>query len=96
MKTTLTLRNGDVLTLRPEPDAPNVEVPRACPGCKAEPYRVTGCGREIDPEHRHDTYRADAACTACGTRVGVLRVKVSTLFGLEEDERLARMGVRIY
>jgi hypothetical protein len=32
----------------------------------------------------------------CGARLGMLRVKVNTLFGLEEDERVFSMGVKIY
>lgn len=97
MKITLTLNNGDVRSAkRPYENADHAVASGACPGCKAEPFKVAGCGKSIDPDRRHDTYRADAVCIACSGHVGILRVKVDTLFGIEEDERVASMGIRIY
>jgi len=66
-----------------------------CPTCGGN--KVAGAGRTIEGPHPSDTYRADGGCASCRKVVGVLRVKVAgTLFGLEEDERVASMGVRIY
>jgi len=69
-------------------DVPDVE----CPHCK-KPLQVQGTGKRIAG---HDIYRAPAICTACEKLVGELEVKVNTLFGLEEDERVFSMGVKIY
>lgn len=55
---------------------------------------VAGSGRRIES---HSVYASDGGCVACKTISGVIRVQVvDTLFGLEEDERIASMGVRIY
>lgn len=77
----------------PAEDVLAVEVPGVKCQCGAEPLFVSGCGKRI---HNHDTYRADAVCPKCDGHVGVLYLQVSTLFGLEEDERVFSMGVRIY
>lgn len=64
----------------------------ACPLCGKS--GVAGAGRRIEG---HATYAADGGCADCRKVTGVLRVVVAgTLFGLEEDERVASMGVRIY
>lgn len=63
-----------------------------CPHC-GEELRVQGTGRRITSR---DTYAASALCVACETVVGELRLKVDTLFGLEEDEAVFRLGVKIY
>jgi hypothetical protein len=36
-----------------------------------------------------------AYCCQCGAHLGVFRVRVSTIFGIEEDERVMRMA-RVY
>ena len=63
-----------------------------CPHC-AKPLQVQGTGKRIASR---DTYAANAICTSCEKPVGELQVKVNTLFGLEEDERVFSMGVKIY
>jgi len=68
----------------------------ACPHCKTMPLRVSGTGRSIDPDARHDTWRADGIATCCDKPVGTIRVKIAgTLFGIEEDQRVYEMGVQI-
>lgn len=54
---------------------------------------IHGTGKRIES---YDTYASDAKCATCGTDVGIIRAKVPTLFGLEEDERIFSMGVKIY
>jgi len=62
-----------------------------CPTCGGD--KVAGRARRIE---NHDTYAAEAGCVACRKIIGTIRVKVSTLFGIEEDERVMSMGVKIY
>ncbi len=80
---------------KPAPDADHALVDGlACPGCKAPaPLKVQGTGRRIESR---DTYAADAVTACCSGWVGTLRLKVDTLFGLEEDEAVASLGIRIY
>lgn len=57
------------------------------------------CGKIMGADQRiagHDTYEADASCGSCGKRVGILRVKVSTIFGIEEDEAVLNGRPRVY
>lgn len=71
----------------------------ACPYCGASPFRVGGKGKHVAAgEEGHDTYVARAACASarCGREVGVLAAKVSTVFGLEEDERVTAGPWRVY
>ena len=98
-KFTLTLESGAVLKIEPQESGDRAHAPGACPHCGATPFAVAGSGKSIEKPAGggpSDTYRADGGCLACGRYVGVIRVKVSTLFGLEEDEAVARLGVRIY
>lgn len=44
----------------------------------------------------HDTYTSLAGCTACGKLAGKLVVTVSTIFGIEEDERVLNGRARVY
>ena len=69
-------------------DVPDVD----CPKC-SEPLQVQGAGKHIV---EYDTYASTAVCTKCHEAVGELRLKVNTLFGLEEDERVFSMGIKIY
>jgi hypothetical protein len=65
-----------------------------CPKCGAEaPVPIAGNGRSIGG---HDYYKADGYAMCCNTYVGEIRAYVSTLFGIAEDEAVARMGVKIY
>lgn len=56
------------------------------------------CGKIVGSNPRapeHDTYESDAHC-ACGKPVGKIRVRVSTIFGIEEDERVLYGRCRVY
>jgi hypothetical protein len=64
-----------------------------CPACGAHPFGVRGLGKRITS---HDTYAADAVGTCCGKPVGELRVTLSTLFGLDEDERVLSGPWKVY
>ena len=90
---TLHLDDKIIHLKEPGPWANTVEVPgHLCPYCH-KPFEVAGAKPRIGG---HDYYVAEAGCVLCGAWVGELRAYMSTLFGLEEDERVAQMGVRIY
>lgn len=65
-----------------------------CPGCGEKEMRVQGAGMHIaDREH----YEAEAVTVCCKKIAGTLRAKVSTIFGLEEDEAVLKHGrCRVY
>lgn len=46
--------------------------------------------------HDHDTYYAPVKCLACGVQLGELHAKVSTIFGIEEDDRVLHGRPRVY
>lgn len=98
MKITLTGSDGRALAAhQPHDHADRVVVDHAtCPKCKLNPLPVRGQGKSIDPNSPRDTYRADAICCGCGAPVGVLRVKVETIFGIEEDDRVLNGRCRVY
>lgn len=71
----------------------SMEVPgKSCSGCK-KPLFVGGARRRIGG---FDYWESDAVCSNCPSCVGTLRLYVKTLFGLEEDQRVQSMGIRIY
>lgn len=93
MKLHLVMNGRKIRLKKPEDGVAEVEVPKeTCPHCK-KPLTVAGGGKHIKNQ---DTYSAPAGCVSCNMWVGDLEVQVSTLFGLEEDERIANMGIRIY
>lgn len=57
-------------------------------------FKVAGKGRRPSADDR--AWEADAGCLACRAHLGTLRVEANTLFGVREDERALRSGVRIY
>lgn len=83
---------------QPYPGALYVKTEMKCPHCGEENMNVAGMEKHIDPEARHDTYKAKAIhyATECGKTVGTIRCKVNSFFGLEEDEAVFRMGIKIY
>ena len=98
MKTVLLPASGGRVRLTPHPTyavaAGTARRPSTCPGCSAAPLRVQGRDRTIGG---HDYYRADGFCADCGARVGEIRAYVSTIFGLDEDERVLVHGrPRVY
>lgn len=98
-KDKITVQIGDVHhdAKLPFPNADHCIVDIPCPHCKVEQLGVVGSGRFIDPDARHDTWAAEGYATCCKMHVGLIRVKIAgTLFGIEEDQRVANMGIRIY
>lgn len=69
-----------------------VIVDGACPHCEAEPFKAQGRGMS----HDHDTYYAQARCLGCDKAVGQIELHVSTVFGIEEDERVLNGRCRVY
>ena len=71
-----------------------VEVDIRCPMCAEEgPIRVQGLGIS---ERTHDEYRATALHLECDRPIGRLIAQVSTIFGIEEDERVLNGRPRVY
>ena len=75
MKITIVTDKGNHTALMPFDGADHVLADVCCGKIMGANQRTAG----------HDTYEADASCGCCGKRVGTLRVKVSTIFGIEED-----------
>ena len=67
----------------------------ACPWCSAVPVRIRTRDRSIEG---HDKYVGhEVVCVDCGLQVsGVLVVRMDTVFGLEEDERVTQGRCRVY
>lgn len=64
-----------------------------CPRCgRRGPVHARGTGKRIESR---DTYASDAVATCCGLPLGEMRVTVSTIFGLEEDENVCAMVERL-
>jgi hypothetical protein len=68
----------------------------ACPGCKAEPFYVKGSSLRPNPNRPHDEKMSDGRCVSCGDPVGYIFARVSTIFGIEEDERVCDGAWRVY
>lgn len=92
-------RGGRVTARVPYDGCDHVVVPGACSRCgnmvpdKRE-HRVAGVPGTM--RRGHDTYTAEAVCCACGATTGSLVLKVSTIFGIEEDERVCNGRARVY
>jgi len=97
MKITLLMGGPDGSSLKVVPPfegSDHANVPGAkCPHCNHEPLQIQGTGKHIK---NHSTYAAGAVCTSCDKYVGEINAKVNTLFGIEEDELVFRMGAKIY
>lgn len=63
-------------------DCPNGCVRPEAMGIKSR-LKIRGTGIE---RRTHDTYYASAVALCCGKRIGTLETKVSTVFGIQEDE----------
>jgi hypothetical protein len=55
--------------------------------------RVAGAGQHIES---HDTYASSAVAICCSKIVGTLRARVSTVFGLVEDQRVLGGPWKVY
>lgn len=72
----------------------------ACPGCKAEPFRVQG--RPV-PQDDPKIVKAGGHCVDCGDAVGFVfwdrdeADRDETLFGREEDDAMTKLArARVY
>lgn len=63
-----------------------------CPACRTEQAQIRGTG--ID-RHNHDTYYGPAVAQCCGIEVR-METKVSTIFGIEEDNAVLNGRARVY
>lgn len=60
----------------------------------ARPLRISGQrGRQ---DIGHDTIKAPAVTHCCRAVIGTIVVRVSTIFGIEEDERVLNGRCRVY
>lgn len=66
----------------------------ACPLCGVAPLRARGCDRAM--EKQHDRIVTDAYCVDCRKPIGRMTVTFSTIFGIEEDERVLSGRWRVY
>lgn len=79
----------------PFADASHVIVDGACPHCSDSPFKAAGVEGSI--VRGHDTYTSSAVCLKCKQKLGKLVLTVSTIFGIEEDERVLVSGrCRVY
>jgi hypothetical protein len=70
-----------------------IDVSGHCPSCDLD-LRVIG---DVTRQKiGHDTVDAPALALCCGTEVGTVHVELSTIFGLEEDERVLHGRARVY
>lgn len=71
-----------------------IDVAGRCPSCLVAEFRVIG-----DVQRQkvgRDTVTAPALALCCAAEVGTVRVELSTIFGLEEDERVLHGRARVY
>ena len=80
-----------LLCHQPYPRADYVLTERSCECGSTGVRGTTGAQREGDYG-----YRSNAVCIFCGKEAGTLHVQVSTLFGLDEDERVLEGRCRVY
>lgn len=96
MKITVHINGKTYAAKPPYADADHVEVSGIdeCPACHHRGIlKVSGKGNHIDG---HDTYKAEGIALCCKVFIGAIRVKVSTIFGLEEDSRVLNGRCRVY
>ena len=90
MKITLRFDGRKLVAKQPHDHADHVTVSEAC-ACGSHSVRGLGVHTRT-----HDEYIADAVCCKCEARRGQLVVSVSTIFGIEEDERVTNGRCRVY
>jgi len=92
MQVSLRMDDGRTVEARPPtPDASWVETGIECPS--GGHYLDVRSDTRIRHERHYEG--PGAYCMACKRKVGTLVVKTDTLFGLDEDEAVARRG-RVY
>jgi deoxycytidylate deaminase len=78
----------------PYDGADHVVTTLPCPHCKAEPLKARVDG---SVQRAHDTYTTATTVTlCCEKKLGPMVAKVSTIFGIEEDERVLNGRCRVY
>ena len=71
-----------------------IDVDGRCPSCNRGNFRVIGdVKRQTITGH---DIGAPALALCCGQEVGEVRVEFSTIFGLEEDQRVLNGRARVY
>jgi hypothetical protein len=65
-----------------------------CRKCGHDKPAVAGGEKRIADDDR--AYEATAVCLECRQTIGTIRVEVSTLFGLREDEAVLHGRPRVY
>lgn len=78
----------------PYEGALHVEVDGTCPECGVASFGARGTGRR--PSADDQAWEADALSTCCNKPIGTLRVEVSTIFGVREDEAVMNGRCRVY
>lgn len=63
-----------------------------CPSCRSEEPQIQGTGIT---HHNHDTYYARAVARCCGAALRI-ETKVSTIFGIDEDNAVLNGRSRVY
>lgn len=104
MKITLTIDDVVYQARLPYEEAAFVLVDdiEKCPFCEHKNGEVLGVKMKFKVHGRHkrieshDTYASDAHALCCGKQVGTLRVKMNTVFGVEEDERVLSGPWKVY
>lgn len=93
MEVTLTTTGGVFSAKAPYVGAAYVEVDGWACACGLN--KIHGTGERIESR---DTYASEAVCAdiKCRKRAGTLRIKVVTLFGIEEDEAVLNGPWRVY
>lgn len=81
----------DVVEIRVDSDG--IATIATCPACKASPARVGGAGITGND---HDHYFADGRCMVCDAPIGIIETKISTIFGIDEDEAVLEGRPRVY
>jgi len=86
---------GSFGAVKPSEHATSVHCNRTAHNCKVNRTdRLVVRGGEVTIGH--DTYTAPCQCCDCDEIIGTLVVKVSTIFGIEEDARVLNGRYRVY
>lgn len=98
MRIVLVLDDGTEVEAVEEPSPTSAPFPCACPACKPSkppsPVRVAGRGKRANLDL--NAYECDAVCIKCGAKIGLVRAFPSTIFGIDEDQRVLAGRCRVY
>lgn len=96
MKIEVKIRGGGTAKAKqPYAEAQHVVAEGAtCPACGDSPLKVAGeAGATTES---FDVIAGGAVCLRCRSRIGEIRAKLSTLFGVEEDRAVLSGRFRVY